>query len=878
MASRRRKAAGAERSSSKSPARRSSRRRGVGHYPASAQDAESPCIQSETKGEPPGEPPLSPRLPADLVLSETCSYKTPKRRQARRTCLPTFSSPVNENDGQQEIFWDPHSPIAHQLDNGRRKHTVRHGCTVEISEIVNRIAPQDNKPACYEGNLLGLWIGDDAIPCTPGITKVRSRTKVNGARGLQLKNKEEELMKLAKQFDKNLTEAIQDQDTSCHSIDHVAPETEMSIECEDEAQRENQRQFLEEHLPTNVTVPCGVIEESSRRLGHCENSNQEPIDLDAEGALNELFDGPTQACSDPLSQGLSNCSSNSSFLQNQNIVRQDECASDQVTSAAGAGTRDAPQGQDSTAALTESVAPFPAKKAEVPSEQAAPSVVSSKAELAASSKLERIVGDDFDDWGDDSFLMQITQNPELISTPENVFPCSDDSAKMRERTRDAVQGRGLNSFENVAASLTLPKQSIGIDKMNDVPLEFEKSVSKNSSNKISGYNTVLVQPKSQSIQQNFTQLKCPAKTNSSEKGALPIVLHPNLPKTQTRKYGSNPVNIYCQLPTSSASITVRGLKSTTDAISSDLLKPREAPKKTVFVFDNWNEPKFPDEVLDFYCESDNLWGVNCDDDDLLYQVCDDVEKNTQSQQAVEKNEKAKWVVEPPSILEAGPCPTVPDQGLSHCPQAQKTHLGRKTFSLDAPAVVATMLKKEHPPHPAVKQPSKSESTRSVPEKWCRSHSVPEGDLSSRTGSPMLSNGHPNVNNGKWQNGLCHEGKVEKGSLINQMIAVKSNYVFRKTGQSRALALDHENRSLGTLSGTHLGLLESRNTSNVPLQTTVQTNTKPPFKRHLSDSFAQFEAEQRSRRCSQEEITRKKQEALERRKWKMEALLKNTAAT
>ncbi|KYO23695.1 ewing's tumor-associated antigen 1 [Alligator mississippiensis] len=132
---------------------------------------------------------------------EPCIYKTPKRSLNSRSRLPTFSSPVNDTDIQHEIFWDPHSPIAYQLGNEKKKCTTRR-CTVEISDIVNRIAPRDEKPASYEGSLLGTWIGENAIPCTPAV----ARTALNGTRVLKRKNSEEELMKLAEEFDKNLVE------------------------------------------------------------------------------------------------------------------------------------------------------------------------------------------------------------------------------------------------------------------------------------------------------------------------------------------------------------------------------------------------------------------------------------------------------------------------------------------------------------------------------------------------------------------------------------------------------------------------------------------------------------------------------------------------
>uniref|UniRef100_A0A8D0BXM1 Uncharacterized protein n=1 Tax=Salvator merianae TaxID=96440 RepID=A0A8D0BXM1_SALMN len=124
---------------------------------------------------PRGSPEVSAPLFCNFGSKPTCrfcspsSYKTPKRTLVSKSRLPTFSSPGNEADLQQEIFWDPNSPTACKLGNYQKKQTVS-GHMVEISEIVNRIAPQDEKPACNENSLLGLWIGDDAIPCTPGIT------------------------------------------------------------------------------------------------------------------------------------------------------------------------------------------------------------------------------------------------------------------------------------------------------------------------------------------------------------------------------------------------------------------------------------------------------------------------------------------------------------------------------------------------------------------------------------------------------------------------------------------------------------------------------------------------------------------------------------
>ncbi|XP_062977514.1 ewing's tumor-associated antigen 1 [Elgaria multicarinata webbii] len=847
MASKRRKAAakktGVGAFCLKSPARSSSssRRKAAAE---DAQDGESPCSKAE----------------------ETSSYKTPKRRLASRSRLPTFSSPVNETDIQQEIFWDPHSPIAPKLGNEQKKQAVS-GRTVDISEIVNRIAPQDERPACNEGSLLGLWIGDDAIPCTPGLTKVRSRVKVNGARGLRLKNREEELMKLAKQFDKNLTDAIQDQDAPCHNVAHISSEGKTSIEPQD-----------------------GVAKEDAGSVEHCENGSQKSIDFEAEVALNDLFDCSTQKCSGQLSQSLSDCSSNSSFHGNRNTLLKDKHTSDNATAASECVVRDGPQRQVSSLAV-ECMAAIPPEKAEMTSEQTVPITSSSKVDLVVSNKLDRIVGDDFEDWGadllpDDSFVMQITQDPELINIPANALcHTSNKSSEAKKSTAGSEKPYTFDSSNKVPASCALQKTSVQIETPKaillhkDFSLKTDKmeSISESCPNKTSGCNSVSVKSGNKSVQGGFTQLKCVRNDNFSEKRAA-LISVPCLPKPQTGKYRSNMHSVNYQLSTVSATTKALDRKKATSQRSTGHLKQTDVPKKNVLLFDDWNEPRFSDDVLDLFCESNSLWGANCDDDDLLYQVCDDVEKSSLSQEVANENEKAKSVVASASKLKVGSCLAVPIQGLSHCLQA---HVGRKTFSLDPPVTITKPLKNENSANSPVQHtcaPFKSESVNGVPGKWRRSLSVPEGGFASGSSSATLSTTCLNVNNMQWQNGLYNVAKVQNSSKINQVSAEKVKYVFRKTNSSQALVLDHKNVNIGDLSRTKLGLWESKNAPNIPFQATLQMNQKPAFKRHLSDGFAQSGTDQRSRKCSQEEIARKKQEALERRKCKMQASLKNTAPT
>ncbi|KFW10137.1 Ewing's tumor-associated antigen 1, partial [Eurypyga helias] len=806
--------------------------------------------------------------------------KTPKRLLSRKSRIPTFSSPVNDTDIQQEIFWDPHSPITHRLGSGKAKRSTSR-CAVEISEIVNRIAPQDEKAACNEGSLLGTWIGEDAIPCTPGAVKVRARTKLSCTRDLKIKNPEEELMKLAKEFDKNLVEldAVQEQEKLNH--DSIPTASESLNNLKDEGNTKNLKSLLGEVAETDTALSLRPVGQSTGipAAEPCQSSSQKSVDLEAEIALRALFDCSTQKCSGQLSQGLSGISLNNSFHENKSTLEEEQIKDTQhgnseaykkeAWCALGGVNQTSPKPDTHT--LT--------KKGPC----------SLKTQLVVSSKLAGVGNDDLDDWdtdflADDSFVMQITQNPELIS-PEEAPPVPtnpsahslSDASRTKERKTVAFRGKSDVKPDKMNSVWKSPPNG----DLNYIP------VSKQSHIK-NGNGNVSIQPKSDPLP--------------------PFPSRSNPHRQRTEKAGNNTTGIFCQSSTVCTNTKPNDLTKVVNQANTGHLNQAEIPKKCPLSFDDWNEPKFSDEILDMFCESNSLWDADCEDDELLYQVCDDVEKQTRSQDVKQGNERAKTVpgTSINSRSNAGSSSLSSKQGLPDRLVAQKPNAKQdspspsdscrsslkvmhglataghivncKNGSSPRTVISGTSGEPKYAPSKSCQQAAAEDTAKSVSGKWYRSHSVPAGGTGSEVGPVNAVNVFSNRTLDS-PNLLCNAGKMPNNSCGNKTSIMPSKFKFRKTNISQdALHLGSENP--GSHSGigiTLQGLEGSKNQVNVALHSKVD-NKKSPFKRHLSESFALPTSvsvvEQKNRKCSQEEIERKKQEALARRKSRMQAFYKD----
>ncbi|OWK57583.1 Ewing's tumor-associated antigen 1 [Lonchura striata] len=822
--------------------------------------------------------------------TEPCLHKTPtpKRSLSRKSRIPTFSSPINDTETQQEIFWDSHSPIAHRLGNGKSKQSTSR-CAVEISEIVNRIAPQDEKAACNEDSLLGTWIGDDAIPCTPIVVKGRARMKLSCTRDLKIKNPEEELMKLAKEFDKNLVEldAVQEQEKLGHNF--IQTTSEPSSNSKDGLNTKNQKSLLGEGSEAD---PAASLKPVGKSTGipvaePCQSSSQKSVDLDAEVALHALFDSSTQKCSGQLSQGLSDISLNNSFHKIKSTLEEENLP--EKVEETQHGNSEAYQ-KDTLFAVGNVDQTVPKADTDTLTKKNPPSL---KAQLVASAKLAGVVHDDFDDWdtdllADDSFVMQITQNPELISTeeppqiPANPFvhEFSDASRTKQRNSGNSVTSLGTVNKSNTLQSSPLKHSSKNLPHVKSLSLQKPRKTENTKTETKALHGKCDVKPdKIKSVwksTQNSDLSHIPVSVQSEMKNgnestkpksdALPLFSSsPNPHRQPAGKPGNVTQTISCQSSSVSTNTKPNDLTKVVNQASIGHSNQVEIQKKCPLSFNDWNEPKFPDEILGVFCGSNSLWDANYEDDELLYQVCDDIEKQTQSQDVKQGNEKIRIIQGANTNSRSNADNSFPasKQGLPDLLLAQKTNAKQEALSLNdacrnSSRVVHGLATTGHVVN--CKNISNPQTAISGPSMECK-NTLPKNcqDASEDTAKTV---------SGKWY----RSNSVPAGEA-------GSEFKFRKINNSQGdLHVGSENSGNDSGMGITLQDLEgSKNQVNVTLHRKLD-NKKSPFKRHLSESFAQttsvFAVEQKNRKCSQEEIERKKQEALARRKSRTQAFFKD----
>ncbi|XP_068440111.1 ewing's tumor-associated antigen 1-like [Clinocottus analis] len=214
--------------------------------------------------------------------SQQPEFKTPTRiPRSRAGAGFSAESPNNDSDFQQDIIWDATSPSPNRL--GKKGKKQKPPGVVDISEIVNRIAPKHGRPTVAEPTLQ-QWIGDSAaIPCTPDVQAPKPKKKSPRPNGV------DDLLKLAKQFDFNMFRRDEEEE-----------EVDVSRRQSPKLLSEAVSEDLEAGDRDDASIPASrrpgakaVADRTTERLRP---------DQHMEDDLDFLFDGPTQCLSGSLSQ------------------------------------------------------------------------------------------------------------------------------------------------------------------------------------------------------------------------------------------------------------------------------------------------------------------------------------------------------------------------------------------------------------------------------------------------------------------------------------------------------------------------------------------------------------------------------------------------
>nr|XP_010962071.2 LOW QUALITY PROTEIN: ewing's tumor-associated antigen 1 [Camelus bactrianus] len=831
-----------------------------------------------------------------LILLYVEKYETPKRVLRMDLSSSTFSSP-NDPDGQNDIFWDQNSPMTKQLGKGRKKKIYTTDSD-EISHIVNRIAPQDEKP--MTDSMLDVWIGETAIPCTPSVAKGKSRAKLSGTK-LKTQNQEEELMKLAKQFDKNMEEldVIQDQNRRDHDLIQTISEAETLDNYRDNVQT----QLLHDIVPgiDNAVLKKPVKENTKITVVNGQKSSQKPFDQNAEAAFIAIFDGSTQKCSGQLSQELSDAFSNTgnatfgkkSALKEEKIITNETLVTEKLPGSLSYQV-DAP-------GMTKSY------------------VTSYTKEPGAFNKhIDAVTATDFeDDWenllNNEPFVMQNVKMSEHFSAPPTAqitdqkemctFNSKNDESKsgmntsLDTRLKDSkflhdLPSEAPSSELTGAAKYRLsPKSNDKSDKLSaGNQKKFQKSFNTSVQDKIQDY----------AVASNLTKVKedthskFTSNVNTSGKKSTLNTRHSSEQKDKS---------IFKQSFTAPTNVEPLGPAAWGNKTSVCNANQTNASKLGSF-FDDWNDPSFANEIVKACHQLENTWEADDVDDDLLYQACDDVERLTQQQDTKVDSKTSGSVLEINNGSKHGAKNvfTTPKQG-THLLQSKPSNLNNisaLSSSLTNSSQISKSMKTEKREvcgnSPGflgattnltlysknsdcqVNNRCLSWNNNDVPVQVNSSKSVLSGSSSSN-----VSSDHMNTEIGSYRKKLSgahlsHKAMASEEAWFDLNRAARfSKYTFTKMKNSPILSQFNNECITGSVSDTRITLgLEKNKTVNPLRGKAVQQQSLVKSSESLEQPSK--EEEEKNRKYSPEEIQRKRQEALFRRKAKAQAATVKAAPT
>ncbi|XP_036903963.1 ewing's tumor-associated antigen 1 isoform X2 [Sturnira hondurensis] len=571
---------------------------------------------------PPQPMPRQEQFPVAASCSKTNpeeKYETPKRVMKMDLLSSTFSSP-NDPDGQNDIFWDQNSPMTKQLGKGRKKKIYTTDSD-EISHIVNRIAPQDEKPTA--DSMLGVWIGEAAIPSTPNVAKGKSRAKISCTK-LKTQNKEEELMKLAKQFDKNMEEldVIQEQNKQNHDFIQMISEAETLNNYKDNVQI----QLLHDIVPKidNAVIKKPMKGNTNVSVGNDQYSSQMPFDQNAEAAFNAIFDGSTQKCSGQLSQDRSDDFWNTittfgkkSALKEEKIITNKTRVPEKLLNKPPTSL---------------------SHQADTPGRKKSYVTSNTKEPKAFNKHMDAFPTSDFEeDW--ENLLSNVpfvTQNvemsepflpPEIAQTVNQKEMCTINSANDKSNSRMNVS---LDAGFRDSKILLHVSSKIPTSELIDTGKYRFSPDSNDKPNKLlSDGNKVKFEKSFNKTIQDKTQDCSVAPDPTKIKEDIHTKFISNAPQKKST------LNTGYSHEQKNKSIFNQSFKTHSNIVLLDSAALNNANQTNASNFgsfsDDWNDPSFANEIAEAYHQLENTWEADDVEDDLLYQACDDIERLTQQQ-------------------------------------------------------------------------------------------------------------------------------------------------------------------------------------------------------------------------------------------------------
>lgn len=546
-------------------------------------------------------------------------YETPTRGLSMDVVSCGFSSP-SDPDGLNDIFWDQNSPMTKQLGKGRKKQIYTTDSD-EISHIVNRIAPQDEKPVT--NSMLGVWIGATAIPCTPSVAEDKSRMKTSCTK-LKTQYREKELMKLAEQFDKNMEELDVIQEQTMSSCDFIQSTSAIGNlhSSEESIQKPSLCDVASEVDSVSMKKP--VNRRTSVTSDH--TSRQKLFDPSTEAAFSAIFDGSTQVCSGQLSQVLPEALPNST---NTTFEKKSDGEKVEIFTNETLVSKNLPhKGSVSLSSQVENaIIPKPRMPYCPGESEASPKHV----DVFASNDFE-------DDWesllGDEPTFMQNTEMLEL-------FPCKTDQVIDHEGIGTIINKKStpktnVNLVGDSKITQGLTSDTHNREIINTGGYRFSANPNGKSSklsltgNKMKiekSFNKIVTQDKVQDhVVCNLTKVKEDSQTNftSNVHGSNKSRLKTRCPNEQ--KYGFI-VNQPSKTTINTDDFGSTSLGNETNICNSNQIN---ASKLGAFL-DDWNDPLFASEMIAACHQLETSWETDDVDDDLLYQACDDIERLTQQE-------------------------------------------------------------------------------------------------------------------------------------------------------------------------------------------------------------------------------------------------------